>query len=128
MKKIYKVIDSLERKSSLDENIIYDSQQNIIDSINIKPKYGLPIKTYSNYYDNQTKNKNEFKSINNLTKKSRNLKKFNFNSYKNKKYNLTEKGIKTWITREKYGLNEPFLINDNKETNESINNYNEENI
>ncbi len=124
IKKIYKVIDSLERNASFDDNInIYNSQQNMIDSINIKPKYGLPIKTYSNYYDNQKKNTNEFKSINNLTKKSRNLKKLNFNSYKNKKYNLTEKGIKTWITREKYGLNEPFLINNNNDKEEKSSNY-----
>ena len=121
MKKIYKVIDSLERKSSLDENIIYDSQQNIIDSINIKPKYGLPIKTYSNYYDNQTKNKNEYKSIYNLKKHKTNLKKLNFNSYKNKNNYLTEKGIKTWVLKEKYGLNEPILINHNHNEEKSSN-------
>ena len=121
MKKIYKVIDSLERKSSLDENIIYDSQQNIIDSINIKPKYGLPIKTYSNYYDNQTKNKNEYKSIYNLKKHKTNLKKLNFNSYKNKNNYLTGKGIKTWVLKEKYGLNEPILINHNHNEEKSSN-------
>ena len=107
--------------NSLDENIIYDSQQNIIDSINIKPKYGLPIKTYSNYYDNQTKNKNEYKSIYNLKKHKTNLKKLNFNSYKNKNNYLTEKGIKTWVLKEKYGLNEPILINHNHNEEKSSN-------
>ncbi len=124
MKKIYKVIDSLERNTSFDENSnIYNSQQKIIDSINIKPKYGLPIKTYSNYYDNQINNKKDFKTINNLKNNSTNLKKINFNSYKNKNNNLTEKGIKTWVLKEKYGLNEPFLINNNNDKEEKSSNY-----
>ena len=116
---LYNEIDNLQRNSSFD--FYYDKNNNInnninnqklIDSINIKPQYGLPYKMYSTYIDNET-----IKILNNnikqLKKNNRdiNLKKNSFHSPQNKK--LTDRDVKKWIIQEKFGLKEPFYIDKN---------------
>ena len=111
MNNIYKEIDSLQRNSSFEYNVPVYNKQNIIDSLNIKPYYGIPIKTYLNFYDIQNKNKNSNDLLNELKMNlKKNLKKNSSKLSTNKyNYHMSEKGIKRWVKQEKKNLNEPFL-------------------
>ena len=87
MNNICKEIDSLQRNSSFEYNVPVYNKQNIIDSLNIKPYYGIPIKTYLNFYDIQNKNKNSNDLLNVLKMNlKKNLKK-NSSKLSTNKYN-----------------------------------------
>ncbi len=130
---LYNEIDNLQRNSSFD--FYYDKNNNInnninnqklIDSINIKPQYGLPYKMYVSYIDTESmkilKENNLKQSKNNF--RSNNKKKNYFHSPPNKK--LTDRDIQKWIIQEKFGLKEPFYIDKNGNIND-INTFKENN-
>ena len=129
---LYSEIENLQRNSSFDFNYETNNNNNninnqkLIDSINIKPQYGLPYKMYTSYIDTESikilKDNNIKRFKNNF--RNNNLKKNYFHSPPNKK--LTDRDIKKWIIQEKFGLTEPFYIDKNGNVND-INSFKENN-
>ncbi len=119
IKDVLKEIGNFHKNTSFDLNYKSDEKPNLIDLINIKPQYGLSFRTYSTYFDSKIDLKIEddsnlkFLKDNNLKKK--NLKKDSFFSPPSR--NLTEKDIKRWVIQQKFGLKEPFYVDNDGNIN-----------